>query len=119
MSLEKNYFVIIGYNIMDYITDKFSNWVDTEEFEKYAYNHNVNTIQLFNDPVGGCHLYFGKIIAMGDEYSFENSSFDINELYKAKDEVIEEVLNLNTKGIFKDIFNLLDKMQIITFMECY
>ena len=119
MSLDKNYFVIAGFDIKHYVTDEFDNWICTEESEKYHHFQSIGNIQLFDDPVSGDHLYFGWILATGDEYYLEDTKIEIRDLSGIGIEVSTELKKLFDQGIIKDYYNLIDNYQIIVFEECY
>ena len=68
MSVEINYYLIAGYDLTGMKTEKFEDWRWTKEGEGYFDYQDEGRIQLFDDPMYGEHLYFGYILASGDQY---------------------------------------------------
>lgn len=77
MSMESHYYVIAGYDLTVNETDKFMNWKWSDEGEDYICNQCKGEIQFFDDPMSSSHLYFGYVLAAGDEYSFDTEMFDV------------------------------------------
>ena len=102
MSIEKNYYVIGGYDLSNYKTDKFDDWKWTDEGEKYIYNHIKGKIQLFTDLMDGVYLYFGYIFASGDEYSFDTAKFTVEEFSAQNFPVYEWLTKLVGLGVIKE-----------------
>lgn len=105
MSVEINYYLIVGYDLTGMKTDKFEDWRWTKEGEDYFDYQDEGRIQLFDDPVYDKHLYLGYILACGDQYELPTCKIGIsaisvldfeavtNELIKLKDahKVIHEL----------------------------
>lgn len=99
MSMERNYYVIAGYDLTGYDTDKYEDWKWTEEGEKYTCNQFKGETQLFDDPMSGSHLYLGYILASGDEYCFKTTSFEISVIEKFFGNVQSELTKLQDIGV--------------------
>jgi len=119
MSVEKKYYVIVGYDLTGYETDKFDDWKYTEEGERYIYNHTKGEIQLFDDPMCGEHLYFGYILAFGDEYKFETTMFNNADISRQIPYVKNKLLQLQQEiGVILKDPHFEPDMRIIVFEEC-
>ena len=68
MSVDRNFYVICGYDITGYDTDKFNDWLWTKDGESFTCDQTVGKIQLFTDPMSGDHLRLGYILAAFEEY---------------------------------------------------
>ena len=80
MSMEKNYYVIAGYDLTNYKTDKYEDWKWTDDGEQYICYQFKGSIQLFDDPMNEDHLYLGYVLASGDQYYFKTTKLRINEI---------------------------------------
>ncbi len=118
MSVNKNYYVIAGYDVTGYETDKFDDWKWTEEGERYTCNQIKGEIQLFDDPMCGEHLYFGYILASGDEYEFETTIFNIEDIERQIPYVRNKLLQLQESGVISKDSHFKPELKIITFEEC-
>ena len=120
MSIDKNYYVIAGYDLTGYKTDKYDDLKWTDEGEKYLCYQSINHIQLFDDPMSDKHFYLGYIFAKGDEYDFETTKVNILDLKDKEQDVVYELKQLRDIGIVdENIFeseNL--KYEMIVFEEC-
>ena len=76
MSMESNYYVIAGYDLTGNETDKFKDWKWSDEGEDYFCKQRKGEIQFFDDLMSGSYLYFGYVLASGNEYSFDTEMFD-------------------------------------------
>ena len=122
MSLDKNYFVIAGFDLTDnIIPDKFQDWKELSYlYENYVCFQRRGNIQLFDDPMDGEHLYIGYILADGDEYSVDTVKIGMNEIYNVRGDVEKVLLHFENIGIIKDAYELMcHGYQIIVFEECY
>lgn len=119
MSLEKNYYLINGYDLTDMATDKFNDWKWTSEAEDYMCCHRKGKIQLFDDPMSGEHLYLGYIFATGDEYDFETTKLDCGEITHSSDYVYGELIHLQELGVITKDPKFKPKLELIMFEECY
>lgn len=117
MSMDKHYYVIAGYDLTNYKTEEYDEWKWTDQGESYLCYQRQGQIQLFDDPCSGQHLYFGYILAAGDEYYFETEKFNMIDVQDAFDEVTWELYQLQRAGVI----NLKDKdvpvFQVIVFVE--
>ena len=118
MSINRNYYVIAGYDLTALRTDKYNDWQWTDEGEKYICYQRKGKIQLFNDPMSGSHLYLGYILAAGDEYKFETSKFDVEEVQNVQPSVMAELIKLVDIGVVSKDPKIVPKYQIIAFEEC-
>ena len=80
MSVNRNYYVIAGYDLTGMETDKFDDWKWSDEGEDYICYQRKGKIQFFYDPMSGGHLYFGYILACGDMYEYETSKFKVEDV---------------------------------------
>lgn len=55
MSVERNYYVIGGYDLTGFKTEKYDDWRWTEQGEEYTCSQINGEIQLFDDPMNGSH----------------------------------------------------------------
>lgn len=117
MSMTKNYYVIEGYDLTEYKTDKYYDWEDTDEAEDYVCNKVVDEIQFFDDPMSGSFLCFGYILAAGDDYYFDTVEFDISDLGKHFKDVSSEIKKFQEIGIIEKDINI--KPKIIVFEESH
>lgn len=118
MSVNRNYYVIAGYDLTGWETDKYKEWKWSDDYEEYICNQTVNHIQLFDDPMGEDHLYLGFILASGDEYDFETVKFDIDTINQVYDYVKSELVRLIDLGIISKDSKFNPKYQVIVFEEC-
>lgn len=118
MSVEKNYYVIAGYDLTGYETDKYDDWKWSEEGERYTCNQIKGEIQLFDDPMSGLHLYLGYILAFGDEYDFKTASFDPSNIEKYTGSVKTELIKLQEIGVISKDPHFKPVFKIIVFEEC-
>lgn len=116
MSIECNYYSIIGYDLIGCETDKFKNWKWTDEGEKYFCNQVKDEIQFFDDPMSECHLYFGYILACGDQYGVETVKRDINDVMNKLGLVTDAFVKLKELGVIQKDTDR--KCQFIMFEEC-
>lgn len=116
MSMERNYYVIAGYDLTAYETEKFDDWKWTDEGEKYFLNQTKDNIQLFDDPMSGNYLYLGYILANGDEYDFETTKLDTEAVNNVKESVKNELYKLIELGVIDEEFKS-EEYNIIIFEE--
>lgn len=119
MSMVKEYYVIAGYDLTDWKTDKYDDWKWTDEGEEYTCNQIKGHIQLFDDPMSSSHLYLGYVLADGDEYDFKTTKINLNEVSRQEPYVCHKLKQLSDTGIIGDAFKSIDlKYEIIAFEEC-
>lgn len=118
MSIVSNYYVIAGYDLTDMKTDKFCDWKWTDEGEKYTCNQAKGNIQLFDDPMSGCHLYLGHILASGDSYGYQTSKFKVDDINGIYGDVKAELVKLIEMGLITKDPKFIPEYQIIVFEEC-
>ena len=118
MSMESHYYVIAGYDLTGNETDKFKDWKWSDDGEDYICNQCKGEIQFFDDPISNSYLYFGYVLASGDEYSFDTEMFDVSDIEKCSGKVQSELVKLQELGVitkdpyFKPVF------KVIVFEEC-
>lgn len=118
MSMESNYYVIAGYDLTGYETDKFKDWKWTDEGEDYINNQYKGEIQFFDDPMSGSYLYFGYVLADGDEYSFNTEMFDVSDIVKCSGKVKAELVKLQERGVIIKDPHFNPVFKVIVFEEC-
>ena len=118
MSVDKNYYVIAGYDLSGMKTDKFNDWQWSDEGEKYVCNKVKGKIQLFDDLMSGSHLYFGYVLAIGDMYECETSKFKVDDVNTVYNDVKAELVKLIEIGIIAKDPCIIPEYQIIAFEEC-
>lgn len=118
MSMESHYFVIAGYDLSGNETDKFKDWKWTEEGEDYINNQGKGEIQFFDDPMCGSYLYFGYVLADGDEYSFQTTSFDVSDIEQCSGKVKSELVKLQEMGVITKDPHFKPVFKVIVFEEC-
>lgn len=114
--IDRHNYVIVGYDLTEYRTDKYEDWKWTEEGEGYNCYPNKGEIQFFDDPMSGSHLYFGYILADVDEY--EMGYFDLSDFEKHYDNVTTELKKLKDIGIVSIDKNFEYKPKVMVFVEC-
>lgn len=118
MSVNKNYYVIAGYDLTGWDTDKFKDWKWTDEGERYTCYQTKGEIQLFDDPMCGEHLYLGYVLASGDEYEFETTVFDLADVEAKFGTVRSEFTKLQEIGVISKDPQFKPEIKIIAFEEC-
>lgn len=115
--MDKSYYVIAGYDLTGFKTDKYNDWKWTEEGEKYTHYQRKGEIQLFNDPMNNEYLYLGYILASGDEYDFKTTMFNIADIERHMPDVFDKLLELQRIGIISNSPRLDPLFKIIVFEE--
>lgn len=118
MSVERNYYVIGGYDLTNFKADKYDEWKWSEEGEKYTCYQMNGKIQLFDDPIGGSHLYLGYIFAAGDEYDFDAVCFSVSDIEKHHKDVESELLKLVDVGVIRKEALIHSAFNLMAFEEC-
>ena len=118
MSMESNYYVIAGYDLTGNETDKFKDWKWSKEGEGYINNQCKGEIQFFDDPMSGSYLYFGYVLADGDEYGFDTTSFKVSDIEKCSGKVKSELVKLQEMGIITKDPHFKPVFKVIVFEEC-
>ena len=119
MSVERSYYLINGYDLTGMETDKFDDWKWTPEGEDYTNYHLRGKIQLFDDPMSGTHLYFGHILASGDQYEFDTVKIDDEEILRSRLYLDAELDKLQKLGVITKDPKFKPKLELIMFEECY
>lgn len=117
MSVNTKFYVIAGYDLTNYKTDKYDDWFWTDEGEKYICNQTKGHIQLFDDPMCGNHLYFGYVLASGEEYEFDTTKFTINDIERQIPYVYTKLNELEKTGAISVDHELYSDFKIIAFVE--
>ena len=118
MSMESHYYVIAGYDLTGNETDKFKDWKWSDDGEDYICNQCKGEIQFFDDPMSGSHLYFGYVLASGNEYSFDTEMFDVSDIEKCSGKVKAELVKLQELGVITKNPHFKPVFKIIVFEEC-
>ena len=118
MSINRSYYVIAGFDLTDYKTDKYDDWRWTEDGERYTTYQRKGYLQLFDDPMCGVYLYFGYVLAAGDEYEFKTAKIDIAEVGATQYDLREAVRYFKEIGIIGDKFDEAGAYKLIMFEEC-
>lgn len=114
MSISRNYYVIAGYDLTGFATDKFEDW-KWDDGEEYFSYQTKGRIQLFDDPMNGDYLYLGYVLANLDMYEAETVKINLNEIDRQELYVRNKLNQL----INDDIITLNDyKYEVIVFEEC-
>lgn len=121
MSIDRNYYVIAGYDLTGMETDKFDDWKWSTEGEDYVCYQSKGKIQFFYDQMSEEHLYFGYILAecsmYENDYVFKLNMSDITNISSIiHEEVKKEFVNVQEMGVIKKDF--IPEYQIISFVEC-
>jgi hypothetical protein len=66
----------------------------------------------------GSYLYFGYVLAAGDEYSFDTEMFDVSDIEKCHGKVKAELTKLQELGVITKDPHFKPKFKIIVFEEC-
>lgn len=118
MSLFKNYYIIAGYDLSAYKTDKYEDWKWTDEGEQYICRQSKGHIQLFDDPCNGEHFYFGYVFMAGDQYEFNTTKINVNEFLRQHPYVLSKLRYLvDIDVIDKGALDNLD-YEMFAFEEC-
>lgn len=104
--------------MINYDTDKYDDWKWSEKGERYTCNQIKGEIQLFDDPMSGSHLYFGYVLANGDKYDFETTSFELSDIEKCSGNVNAELVKLQEIGVISKDSHFKPVFRIIVFEEC-
>lgn len=118
MSIERSYYVISGFDLTGFKTDKYDDWKWTNEGERFTCNQEKGEIQLFNDHMRDLHLYLGYIFSANDEYDFDTTKINYESFEFQKPYVINKLNELIDIGVIdRDILDYA-KYEIIVFEEC-
>lgn len=118
MSMNKHYYVIAGYDLTNYKTEKYDDWKWTAQGESYLCHQSKGQIQLFDDPMSDSHLYLGYIFAAGDEYYYETLKFGVIDIANVWDSVTLELSKLIGFGVVAPNAKQVPTYQVISFEEC-
>lgn len=115
MSFCKNYYVITGFDLTAYKTEKFEEWKWTDEGERYLYFHHKGKIQLFD--VDG-ELYLGYIIGHGNQYDFKTVMFDTDFPKFLEIDVFCKLRELVSMCVIEEKALERSHYKVIVFEEC-
>ena len=119
MSINRNYYVIAGYDLTSFRTEKYESWKWTPEGENMTNNQRKGQIQFFDDPMDGSHLYLGYVLASGDEYEFPTTKISFSEVERLRPYAKNKVEQLFYDGVFPNTMPLQDlKYEVFVFEEC-
>lgn len=116
MSLYKNYYIIAGYDLTGYSTEKYEDWKWTDEGEQYICRQSKGNIQLFDDPCNGEHLYLGYILASGDQYEFRSTNIETDSIDYQRTFVNNALFKLIGAGVIDDCYKDIS-YQVFAFEE--
>ena len=117
MSVDRDYYVITGYDLTKYKTNKYRDWRWTDEGQSYTNCQRRGQIQLFDDPMANRYLYLGYVLGAGNEYEFNAIKTDIIELECLQLKVEEALNHLSDIGVIDIEFENVD-YELIVFEEC-
>ena len=118
MSVERTSYVIAGYDLTEYVTDKYDEWRWTYEGEEYVCNQIKDYIQLFDDPLNGEYLYLGYIFANIENWDgFNTEIINPEKIYDVMPDVAQKLLDLESKGIISKCPKLRLDYKLIVFEE--
>lgn len=113
MSMERNDYVIVGYDLTGLRESLMTEeWLDNPDNEQYFCKQRKGEIQLFDDPSSSGHLYFGYIINTNDEYEENESRTTIEALQRQKQYVDTKLAQMGFKLPEKEL-----PYQVISFAE--
>lgn len=118
MSMNKNYYAIVGCDLTGFVTDKYEEWQSTEDGEKYTCYQSEGNIQLFDDPMSGNHSYFGYVLTTGDEYEFTTAKLGIDDIVNVRGDVANALAHLIEIGVVELEPDFNPDYQVIIFEEC-
>jgi hypothetical protein len=118
MSVDKNYYVIAGYDLTSLKTEKYKDWKWTDDGEQFLCNQVSGNVQLFDDPMHNAYLYLGHVLAAGDEWSFNTVKFDIVDINNCFEDVTLALYRLQCEGIVSSDLRNTPVFQVIVFEEC-
>lgn len=117
MGMDRTTYVIAGYDLTNYKTDKYKDWSWTNEGEEYTCNQIKGNIQLFDDPMNGNYLYLGYIFAKIEDWDgFDTEMIDPERFSDVMPDVIHNLIDLESKGVISEIPRLLN-YKVIVFEE--
>lgn len=116
MSVESKSYLIYGYNLTGLNTDKFDDWQWSNDGEEYTCDQIRGNVQLFTDPMCGCHLYLGYIFANIHAFEGDTHIISDDDLAMAKETVPGHLNHLQELGVISNEFN--QKPELILFEEC-
>jgi hypothetical protein len=117
MSLYKNYYIIAGYDLSAYQTDKYEDWKWTDEGEQYICRHSKGNIQLFDDPCNGDHFYLGYVLVHGDQYEFNTTVIDLKDVPTHRADVEDVLFELYKIGVIDNYFDCVGQYNVFVFEE--
>lgn len=120
MSLYKNYYIIAGYDLAPYKTDKYEDWKWTDEGEKYLCRKSKGNIQLFDDPCNGEHFFLGKVLFHGDQYEFNTEVIDLFDCTPGLircEKIMDELKKLYDIGIISEYDKISSQFNVFVFEE--
>ena len=107
MSLERNDYVILRYDLTTYMDTIYDDWSEDEEnIDKWERNQKAGEIQLFSDPMSGDHLYFGYIVSSHKEWDLDIvTTVSVEDMLRMKQEVDDKLYEtgLDIDGIAEEL----------------
>ena len=117
MSLYKKYYIIAGYDLSAYQTDKYEDWKWTDEGEQYICHQSKGNIQLFYDHCNGNNFYLGYILACGDQYEFKTTVIDLKDVQMYRADVEDVLFKLYKIGIVDNYYDCVEQYKVFAFEE--
>jgi hypothetical protein len=118
MSVNRDYYVIAGYDLTGWDNDKFDDWKWDNGYDEYFSSQRKGNIQLFDDPMGGYHLYLGYVLAKIDMYECDTIKFDLDVINQVKGNVESALIKLIDLGVISKSPKFKPKYEVIVFEEC-
>lgn len=117
MSVYSQIFLIIGCDVKDFVTEKYKEWRDSEEGERYTEYQTEEEMQFIEDGMCGMYNYFGYIISNIEDFYGECTKELSNDVFNKRDDIIAELRKLVDIGVLKeDVLN--EEMKLILFNHC-
>lgn len=117
MSMDRTTYVIAGYDLTGYITEKFKDWKWSDEGESLICNQIKSNIQLFDDPMSGQYVYLGYVFARLEEYGYDTEMISPEKISEVMPGVNQKLLELESKGIISSCPRLRLDYKLIVFDE--
>ena len=121
MSLYKNYYIIAGYDLSAYKTEKYEDWKWTDEGEQYICRQSKGNIQIFDDQCNGEHFFLGKVLFHGDQYEFNTEVIDLFDCTPGliqTGKIMDELKKLYDIGVISEYDKIKSQFNVFVFEEC-
>ena len=98
MSIDRDIYVVAGYDLTRYKTDEFKDWRWSDDGERLMCGRSDMKVWLIED-CKGTKLHLGHIFAKGDDYGLKEADFTTDDVIAAKDGVDKELNDLIKAGV--------------------